>query len=441
MNDLIKIGKKIFHLNRSLTGKDNLKTLKIFKNYLPILKIKFFKPGKKVYDWTIPNEWNVKEAYIKDKSGTKIVNFDNNCLHLMSYSRKINKRINKINLLKKLYTNKRLKNAIPYVTSYYKKNWGFCITENQKQKIKKKYKDNDTFKIVIDTSFKRNGRMHYGEIFIPGKTKKEILISTYICHPSMANNELSGPLVSLALAKYFSRRSNKRGIRFIFIPETIGAIAYIQKNFIKLKKNVIGGYVLTCIGDEKNYSMLYSKYGNSISDEAAIDSFKKLKIKYKSYNFLERGSDERQFNSPKINLGISSLMRSKYGKFKEYHTSLDVFGKVVTLKGLKGGYKLAKYSIISLMSKENNNMKLEISKNNPLSKITCEPFLTKRNLVKSVSNLSSGNTISKLRRDILNFLQYSDGTNNIISIAKQVKLNQKRIDKIFKICKKFKLLY
>ena len=199
MRDLVKIGKKVFPLNRSLTGKDNLKTLRIFKNFCSRLKIRHFSSGKKVYDWKIPYEWSINDAYIKDKFKKKIIDFKNNNLHVISYSDKVQKYLKKSDLLKKIYTNKKNKNAIPYVTSYYKKNWGFCTTENQRELIKQKYKKNDIFKVVIKSNFKKKGKMYYGEIFIPGKLKDEILISTYICHPSMANNELSGPLVSLNL--------------------------------------------------------------------------------------------------------------------------------------------------------------------------------------------------------------------------------------------------
>ena len=439
---MIKIGKKVFPLNRSLTGKDNLKTLKEFKKFFFKLKIKSFRSGAEVYDWKIPDEWNVKEAYVEDRFQKKIIDIKNNSLHLVSYSKNKKKVLTKLRLMKNIYTNKKLKNAIPYVTSYYKKNWGFCITENQKKIINNNYKDKDLFKIVINSSFKKNGKMHYGEIFIPGKTQDEILISTYICHPSMANNELSGPLVSLALAKYFKKKKNKCSLRFIFVPETIGAIAYINKNFKKLKKNVKGGYILTCIGDEKNYSLLFSKYKNSLSDLAAIEAFKKLKIKFKKYNFLTRGSDERQYNSPFIDLGMSSIMRTKYGKYKEYHTSLDKFENVVTAKGLSGGYKVAKKSILTLMNKKFKKKIINTNAKNPLSRIVCEPFLTKHNLAQSISDLSAGNKKSlKFRSDILNFIQFSDGANSIKDISKHIKLDKHKLNKIFRICKINKLIY
>ena len=191
---------------------------------------------------------------------------------------------------------------------------------------------------MIKSSLNSNGYLNYGELVIKGQSKQEILISTYICHPSMANNELSGPIVSMSLINYFKKIKNlSKTIRFIFIPETIGSITYISKNLYDLKSNLIGGYNLSCIGDERQHSCLLSKYENSPSDKALIEAYKKLRIKYKKYSFLERGSDERQFNSPGIDLPITSIFRSKYGEYPEYHTSLDNFS-LVTIKGVKDGF-------------------------------------------------------------------------------------------------------
>ena len=203
MRKLIKLGKKLFPINRSLTGKGSLKTLKIIRSEIPNLKIKKFKSGKKVYDWKIPSEWNAYDAYVKDKRGRKIIDFKKNNLHLVGYSKPIKKKINKQELFKHLHTLEKLPKAIPYVTSYYNKYWGFCSTHNQKKLINKNYRIKDKFEICINTKFNKSGFMHYGELILPGLSKKEILISTYICHPSMANNELSGPLVAIALSKFF----------------------------------------------------------------------------------------------------------------------------------------------------------------------------------------------------------------------------------------------
>ncbi|MDC3114740.1 DUF4910 domain-containing protein, partial [Candidatus Pelagibacter sp.] len=236
-------------------------------------------------------------------------------------------------------------------------------------------------------------------------------------HPSMANNELSGPIVSMSLIDYFEKVKNlNKSLRFIFIPETIGSIAYIKKNFSKLKNNVIGGYNLSCIGDERNHSCMMSKYENSPSDEALIEAYKKLKIKrYKIYSFLKRGSDERQFNSPGIDLKITSIFRTKYGEFPEYHTSLDNF-KLVTLKGVQGGFNVAKKSITIL-----------INKIIPKNKILCEPQMGKRGLYPTLSTKEKKN----MTKNYMNFLQYADSNNSIEKIAKKINLSLRLTKKIF----------
>ena len=169
--------------------------------------------------------------------------------------------------------------AIPYVTSYYRRNWGFCISDNLKKKISKIYTNKDKFFIKIDTKFNKNGFLNYGELVLQGRSKKEILISTYICHPSMANNELSGPIVAMCLIDYFKKKKIDKTLRFIFIPETIGSINYIHKNFKKLKQNVIGGFNLSCIGDERQHSCMLTKKENAPSDDAVIQAYKKLGLR------------------------------------------------------------------------------------------------------------------------------------------------------------------
>ncbi len=438
MKHFINLGKKLFPICRSITGKGAVQTLQVIKKEIPELKIKKMKSGSRVFDWKIPPEWIINDAYVKYKN-KKIIDFKANNLHLVNYSIPVKKILNKKNLIKKIYSIKEQPSAIPYVTSYYKKNWGFCITDIQKKNIIKKYPGNSKFEVRIKSSFKKNGFLTYGELIIPGKSEKEILISTYICHPSMANNELSGPLVSVALAKYYLKRKNNRTIRIIFIPETIGSIAYIKKRIKDLKKNVIGGYVLTCIGDNRSYSYLESKYGNSISDYCAKKAFEELKLKYKNYSFLERGSDERQFNSTGIDLGIGSIMRSKYGHYLEYHTSLDTFGKVVTLKGLEGGYKVAKLAINKLINLKLHKTikKVKSNKNYPLSKFICEPNLGRRNLYDLIS---IKNNKKKFSKNLLNFLQYADGKNSLSKIKKYIKVSKGETKKIFNILRRNQLL-
>jgi aminopeptidase-like protein len=281
--------KKLYPLNRSLTGQGTRDTLKIIQKEFSELKIKKIKSGTKVFDWSIPPEWNVYSAYIIDKYNKKIIDFKKNNLHLLGYSVPVNKLLLKNELQKKLYFLKKQPNAVPYITSYYKKRWGFCVSYNQYKKIDKKYSSNDKFKVIINSTLNKNGFLNYGELVLKKnnflnnggggiKNNREILISTYICHPSMANNELSGPIVSMGLVNYFNKRKLNKNLRFIFIPETIGSVSYLSKNIKYLKENVIGGYNLSCIGDERQHSCMFSKYQNSPSDEAVIEAYKLLKI-------------------------------------------------------------------------------------------------------------------------------------------------------------------
>ena len=415
----------LFPICRSLTGEGILKTLRIIKKEFPLLKIRKVRSRTKVFDWRVPDEWNVEEAYVQDKLGEKIIDFKNHNLHIVGYSMPVVKILKKDQLLLKLHYIKNQPNAIPYITSYYKKNWGFCLSYNDLKSIDKKYSTNDSFKVVIKSSFKKNGFLNYGELVLKGASKKEILISTYICHPSMANNELSGPIVAMGLIDYFRKKKLKKTLRFLFIPETIGSIVFIQKNLKKLKENVIGGFNLTCIGDERNHSCMLSKYKNSPSDEAIVEAYKNLNIKnYKIFSFLERGSDERQYNSPGVDIPVSSIFRTKYHEYPEYHTSLDNFN-LVTLKGIKGGFNVSKEAI-------------QIMQDNIYPKFTvlCEPQISKRGLYPSLSTIKDRG----LGKKYLDFLQYSDGTNSLKKLARLIELNYSDIKKINDTLLKKKLI-
>ena len=416
---------KLFPITRSLTGDGVRKTLNIIQKEFPKLKIKKIKSGVKVFDWKIPEEWNVTDAYVIDKFNNKIIDFKKNNLHLVGYSIPIKKSLSKKELFKNLYFLKNQPKAIPYITSYYKRRWGFCISYDEYNILDKRYSTNDKFKVVINSNLNKEGNLNYGELILKGKSKKEILISTYICHPSMANNELSGPIVSMGLINYFQNKKINKTLRFIFIPETIGSISYLNKNIAYLKENVIGGYNLSCIGDERQHSCMFSKYQNSPSDEAVIQAYKSLKIKnYKVYSFLKRGSDERQYNSPGIDLKISSIFRTKYDEYPEYHTSLDNFN-LVTLKGCSGGYIVARKSIEILLERIY-----------PKCKIMCEPLMSKRSLYPTLPNKNE----RKLTRSYMDFLQYADGTNSLEKISRLIKLDLKSIRKIYRILIKNNLL-
>ena len=398
-SNMWKWSKELFPINRSITGPGTRQTLNYLKAINPDLTIKSVKSGTKAFDWNVPDEWSVKDAFITDKSGRKIIDFKINNLHLVGYSEPIDKWVDFEELDKHLYSLPSQPNAIPYVTSYYSKNWGFCLTQNQRDAILP-----GKYHVVIKSSLKP-GLLNFGDILIPStnKSSKEILISTYICHPSMANNEISGPVVSIALANCIKGMSFRNyNYRFVFIPETIGSIVYISQNLDLLKNNTVAGFVVTCIGDERAYSYLPSRNGKTLSDIIAKHILKSIDPNYKKYSWLDRGSDERQYCAPGIDLPIATIMRSKYGEYPEYHTSLDDLGNVVTKEGLYGG-------LIALVKS------LEAIENNVFPKVTtlCEPQLGKRNLYHDISTKTFQDRF-KLINDIIGC---SDGKTSLIDMA------------------------
>tara|TARA_Y100000590_G_scaffold444423_1_gene575150 strand:- start:4062 stop:5363 length:1302 start_codon:yes stop_codon:yes gene_type:complete len=402
-NKIHELATLLWPINRSITGEGNRKTLAILKKIVNNLKIYEVKSGKKIYDWVIPDEWNIKAAWIKNINGKKIIDFKDNNLHIVSYSSPVNQTMTLKELKKNLYSIPSMPKAIPYVTSYYKKNWGFCIEYEKLKKLK-----NDKYKVLIDSNFKK-GSLTYGEILLKGKTKKEIFISTYICHPSMANNELSGPTILIFIAKWLKELKNRYySYRIVFVPETIGSLTYIHQNFKSLKTNVIAGFNLTCIGDEREYTYIDSRDGNTIADKVVAHTYKFALKKYQNFSWLDRGSDERQYCSPDINLPLVTLMRSKFDRYPEYHTSLDNLKKVVTPKGLNESYNLIK-KIICVFE---NNFKYKVN-------FIGEPHFTKYNLYHSVSNKNSSN--SNVDYKILrNIISYCDGNNNLLDIANKL---------------------
>ena len=416
---IYNLGKALFPINRSITGKGTLKSLKLIQKEIPKLKIKKIKSNSKVFDWKIPPEWNVKKAFVKDKFGKKIIDIEVNNLHLVGYSSPVEKKISKKQLLKRIYSIKKQPNAIPYVTSYYKRYWGFCLSYNQKKKIIKKYNDNDKFIVKIDSNYKKNGNLNYGEVILPGKEKKEILISTYICHPSMANNELSGPTVVTFLAKWLSNLSERYyTYRIVFIPETIGSITYLSLNYNEMKQKTISGFNVSCVGDDRSYSYIPSRDGNSISDKIALHVLNWIDPNFVKYSWLDRGSDERQYCAPGIDLPIASIIRTKYGKYPEYHTSLDDLKVVVTPKGLDGGYWAIRRAIEAI--ERNKNFKVSV---------LGEPQMGKRGLYPTLSTKKSTAEV-KLMMD---FISFCDGTASLLQIAN--KLNVAIWD-LYDICDK-----
>lgn len=388
---------ELFPIPRSITGQGFRDSLEILNKTLGggILKFHSIKSGTKVFDWIVPDEWNVKEAYIITPKGEKICDFKKHNLHLLNYSEAIDQEIELEELQDHLYSIEEMPDAIPYVTSYYKRRWGFCLTHNERKKLKK-----GKYKVYIDAKHDENGVLDYADFILPStqNSKDEILISTYLCHPSMANNELSSPVVAIFLAKWLlSLKERRYNYRFVIIPETIGSIVYLSKHLEYLKKYVKAGFVLSCLGDDHAYSLIHTPKENTLSDKVALHTLKNRE-NFKAFSFLDRGSDERQYNAPLVNLGIVGVCRTRYGDYDGYHNSKDDLN-FISEKGLMGGLSSIQEMIL--------NLEINAVYENT---IVCEPNLGKRGLYHT---LSTANDIPLA----CNFLAYCDGENDIIDIA------------------------
>ena len=397
--EMYSLMERLFPICRSITGDGVRETLKIINDFIP-LDMHEIPSGTKVFDWTIPDEWNINDAYVKNENGTRVIDFQNSNLHLVGYSIPCEGKISLKELKNHLHTLPDQPDLIPYVTSYYDKRWGFCLAHNDLLKLK-----DDFYYVKID-SVLEPGHLTYADLVIDGKTEEEILISTYVCHPSMASNELSGPVVSTYLAKYLleSKDNPFYTYRFVFCPETIGSITYISQNLDHLKNNVIAGYVINCVGDPGPFSYLLTKNENNLVDRITLHALKHSNHDYNIFSYLERRSDERQYNSPGVDLPVGSLMRTKHASYPEYHTSADNLD-FVTQSALNESLEM----YIRCIEMIENNRTYE-------SVTICEPQLGRRGLWPNLS-IKGSSTSWRLMRDIIS---YSDGSNDLLYIAEKV---------------------
>ena len=312
---------RLFPICRSITGPGYQTSLDILSELLPLEKHDF-PTGTHCFDWTVPDEWVIRDAYILTPDGKKIANFSESNLHVVGYSEPVDQEVSLAELKKHLHTLPDLSDAIPYVTSYYSRDWGFCLTHEVFQSL-----PDGTYRAFIDSDL-QPGKLTVGTLTIPGQTEEQILLSTYLCHPSLAVNELSGPLVTAFLYRRLKEYIDDNGklkytVTFVVCPENIGAVAFLSKFGKRLRRTLRAGYVINCVGHGKSYTYKKSRQGNSLGDRAAVNVLQHLGGEFETIDFVPQGSDERMYCSPGFNFPVGLVMRTMFGEYPEYHTSKD----------------------------------------------------------------------------------------------------------------------
>jgi len=394
---ILAFAKQLFPITRSITGDGVRQTLKMIQQQLPGLTIHEVQSGTQCFDWTVPQEWQISEAYIEDPSGRRIVDFKNHNLHVVSYSTPVDETLELDDLQAHLHSLPHMPTAIPYVTSYYADRWGFCLTHEQREQLQP-----GRYRAVIKSK-KFDGVLNYAELILRGASEQEVFLSTYVCHPSMANNEISGPSVVTYIAKWLASLDRRYTYRIIFIPETIGSICYLSRHLPEMKSRTIAGFNVSCVGDDRTYSSIETRKADTTTDRVAKHVLAHIGTPTRVHTYLERGSDERQYCSPGVDLPVVGLSRTRFTSYPEYHTSHDDF-TVVTASGLKGGYEFVK-ACIEVLEGNRRYMATQL----------CEPQLGRRGLYPT---LGAGRIDASVE-DLLNVLAYSDGATDLLEIAER----------------------
>jgi len=388
---------RLYPICRSISGNGVRQTLKILQEYIPLM-IHEVPSGTQVFDWRVPKEWNIKDAYVKDSQGRKVIDFAKSNLHVLNYSVPVRDKMNLHQLKQHLYSLPEHPDWIPYRTSYYKEDWGFCLSHRQLLALA-----DGEYEVMIDSTL-QDGHLSYGEYSIKGETDSEILISTHICHPSLANDNLSGIALAVFIAKHLNQLSLRYSYRFLFTPGTIGSIAWLSLNETRASR-IKHGLVLACVGDSGKVTYKKSRRENAEIDRAVIQVLKEKGEPYEAVDFSPYGYDERQFCSLGFNLPVGCFMRTPHGQFPEYHSSADNLDFVRSQYLADSFYKCC--SILEILEQNRTYFNL-----NP----KCEPQLGRRGLYSQIGGQKDGKLQELAMLWVLNF---SDGKHSLLDIAER----------------------
>jgi aminopeptidase-like protein len=400
-NEMYQLMSELYPICRSITGNGVRETLGKIKRIVPI-EVHEVASGTKVFDWTVPKEWNIKDAYVKNSKGERIIDFKKSNLHVLNYSVPVQKKVSLRELKEHLFTLPEHPDWIPYRTSYYSENWGFCISHNQFKKL-----EQDIYEVCIDSSLE-NGHLTYGEYYIEGENSDEVLISTHICHPSLCNDNLSGIVLATSLAKYLSNASLTNSYRFLFIPGTIGSITWLCLNEPKVSK-IKHGLVVVCVGDSGKFTYKKTRQQDADIDKIVTHVLRDSDNDFEIIDFFPYGYDERQYCSPGFDLPVGCLMRTPHGQFPEYHTSAD------NLDFVKPENLAVSFSIYLAVLNILENNKKYVNQNPK-----CEPQLGKRGLYHKIGGHDDSKAFQLAMLWVLNL---SDGDHTLLDISKRANMD------------------